>query len=410
MVFSTPGGESSPPDGTAFPPSVEKQEHVVIIPDSIPENPQDKIETLRDVVKPGDTAGKLLQQWLNPAELHEAADVCESVFSLRRLRAGRPYTITLVNEVFSRFEYEIDTDQKLILDRPEGSFSANLEDIAYDKIVERIEGTITSNLFSAVADVGETAALALRLADIFAWEINFIRDLRPGDSFVMLVEKRFRNGAFSAYGPIFAATFTNQGTQYEAFRFRDALGVPHYYTGNGQSLKRSFLKAPLAFNRISSTFTHARLHPVLKVWRAHPGIDYAAPTGTPVKAVGSGVVTFCGWGTGAGNYIALRHMSGYETMYLHLSGFAKNLRKGSKVSQGDVIGYVGSTGYSTGPHLDFRMKKDGVYVNPLTTISPRTEPVSREDASEFATLVALLRAQCEIPAPPAHNQAADEPR
>ena len=364
---------------------------------TVPQNSElkDRVETIKSVVNQGDTAGKIFQEWLNPTELHEAAEACSGVFSLRRLRAGRPYAITITNDVFTRFEYEVDSEQKLILDRSSGTFVALLEDIDYDKVVQRIEGTVQVSLFKAVTDAGETSSLAIRLAEIFAWEINFIRDLRAGDAFSLLVEKRFRDGEFKSYGPILAATFINQGARYDAFLFRDALGIPHYYTGEGQSLKRAFLKAPLSFTRISSTFTGSRLHPTLKVWRAHPGIDYAAPSGTPVKAVGNGVVTFKGWGTGAGNYIALRHLNGYETMYLHLSGFAKNLAKGQKVKQGDIIGYVGSTGYSTGPHLDFRMKKDGVYINPLTTISPRTEPVGKKDTNTYSRLVTTMREYLE---------------
>jgi murein DD-endopeptidase MepM/ murein hydrolase activator NlpD len=210
-----------------------------------------------------------------------------------------------------------------------------------------------------VSDVGEKPALAMVMADIFAREINFIRDLHPGDSFTLIMEKHFRDGEFKGYGRISGAHFINQGTTYEAYLFNDADGFPYYYTQKGESVKRAFLKAPLSFTRISSTFSPRRLHPILKVWRAHPGVDYAAPTGTPVKAIGNGTVTFKGWSKGVGNYIALKHNNGYESMYLHLSAFARGLNKGKKVQQGEVIGFVGSTGYFTGSHLDFRMKKDG---------------------------------------------------
>ncbi len=349
-----------------------------------PEDPADEaLSVFRGTVKAGDTAGSMLQQWLSMAEIQELSDACADVFHLRRLREGRPYAVTVTAGSLSRFEYEIDNDQRLVADRSTGQFRARLEDIAHDVIVELVRGTIESNLFQAVADAGEGPTLAIALADVFAWEINFIRDLQPGDSFCLLVEKRFREGRFRNYGAMYAATFTNEGTTFEAYRFKDAAGQPHYYTGKGESVKRAFLKAPLAFNRISSTFSKNRMHPVLHVWRAHPGVDYAAPTGTPVKAVGAGEVTYRGWGQGAGNYVALRHGRGYETMYLHLSAFASGLKKGKSVRQGEVVGFVGSTGYATGPHLDFRMKKDGVYINPLKTLSPRTDPVSKKDFSEF---------------------------
>ncbi len=346
-------------------------------------------------VQKGDTAGKILQPYLTPGQIQAMADACEECFSLRRLRVGKPYEITLDKGEFVNFVYEVDVDKKLIVEHADKKFTSRLEDILYEVTVKSVAGTITSHLFQAVDDAGETPVLAINLADIFAWEINFIRDIHPGDSFNLLVEKRFRDGEFKGYGRILAATFINQGAIFEAFGFRDAEGFPHYYNDKGESVKRAFLKAPLSFTRISSTFSPRRLHPIRKVWRAHPGGDYAAPTGTPVKAVGAGTVTFKGWGKGAGNYIAIRHNNNYETMYLHLSGFAKGLAKGEKVVQGEVIGFVGSTGYATGPHLDFRMKKDGVYINPLTIASPRTEPVNKKDMPEFSTLASSLRAQLE---------------
>ena len=344
-----------------------------------------------ETVQNGDTAGKILQPYLNPGQVQAMADACEECFSLNRLRVGKPYEITLDHGEFTKFVYEIDADKRLIVEYVDGKFSAMTEDIVYDVTVKHVQGTISSHLFQAVSDAGERPLLAISLADIFAWEINFIRDLHPGDAFNLLVEKRFRDGEFKGYGRILSAEFINQGTTFEAYLFRDAEGFPHYYNSKGESVKRAFLKAPLSFTRISSTFSPKRLHPILNVWRAHPGVDYAAPTGTPVKAVGNGVVTFKGWGKGAGNYIALRHNNNYETMYLHLSGFAKGLEKGKRVTQGEVIGFVGSTGYSTGPHLDFRMKKDGTYINPLTIASPRTEPVSKKNLPEFQTLMESMR-------------------
>lgn len=379
----TPSGvEASTPDTDEFKGSDGEnaaQEPVVIL----------------ETVQSGDTAGKILQPYLNPGQIQALADACEEYFSLRRLRVGKPYEITLEQGEFTQLVYEIDADKRLIVNYEDDMFGARLEDIVYDVTVEHIQGSISSHLFQAVSDAGETPMLAITLADIFAWEINFIRDIHPGDSFNLLVEKRFRDGGFKGYGRVLAATFTNQGTPFEAFDFRDSEGFAHYYNSKGESVKRAFLKAPLSFTRISSTFSPKRLHPILKVWRAHPGVDYAAPTGTPVKAVGGGTVTFKGWGKGAGNYIAVRHNNNYETMYLHLSGFAKGLAKGKKVAQGEVIGFVGSTGYSTGPHLDFRMKKDGSYINPLTIASPRTEPVTKKDMAEFQAMVKILRGKLQ---------------
>jgi len=370
--------------------------------ESIPEEEDPVI--IVETVQNGDTAGKILQPYLTAAQIQNMADACEKIFSLRRLRVGKPYEITLKKGELTRFVYEIDMDKKLIVTHADGVFAADLEDIVYDVAVRHVAGTITANLFQAVSDTGESAMLAIALADIFAWEINFIRDIHPGDTFTLLVEKRFREGEFKGYGRILAAEFINQGNRFEAYGFRDADGFPHYYNYAGESIKRAFLKAPLSFTRISSPFSPKRLHPILKVWRAHPGIDYAAPTGTPVKAVGNGVVTFKGWGKGAGNYIALRHNNNYETMYLHLSGFAKGLVKDKKVTQGEVIGFVGSTGDSTGPHLDFRMKKDGTYINPLSIASPRTEPISKKDMPEFKIIADGLRKKLHANLPVAESE------
>lgn len=356
---------------------------------------------INETVQQGDTAGKILQPYLSLGEIQELSDVCAEWFDLRRMRQGKPYTLTVNAGEFESIEYEIDNDKKLIVERKDGAFACRLEAIVYQVEVKRISGEITSHLFQAVSDAGEGPLLAIAMADIFAWEINFIRDLRPGDSFSLIVEKRFREGEFKGYGAISGAHFTCQGITYEAYLFRDAEGFPHYYTHNGESVKRAFLKAPLSFTRISSTFSPKRLHPILKVWRAHPGVDYAAPTGTPVKAIGNGTVTFKGWGKGAGNYIALKHNNGYESMYLHLSAFAKGLDKNKKVQQGEVIGFVGSTGYSTGPHLDFRMKKSGQYINPIKTVSPRTEPVSKKNLPEFRKVMDDMRGKLGVPAPAA---------
>jgi murein DD-endopeptidase MepM/ murein hydrolase activator NlpD len=238
---------------------------------------------------------------------------------------------------------------------------------------------------------GEKAQLAASLADVFAWEINFIRDLRVGDNFTLLVEKRYRKGEFKDYGRILAAYFTNQGVVYEAFLFTDNAGQSHYFNGKGESLRRAFLKAPLAYDRISSGYTSRRLHPVLLDWRTHPAIDYAAPVGTPVKCVGKGVVIYTGYDKASGNIVKISHMNKYETSYLHLSAFAKGLRKGSAVAQGQVIGFVGQTGYATGPHLDFRMKKNGGYVNPLKEISPRSNPVNSAEKTHFAAIQETCR-------------------
>ena len=336
-------------------------------------------------ISDGDTAGALLQEWLPYSEVHVMIDACEKVYSLSKLRAGQPYVVTEDENGFARFEYEVDEDHRLVVVRDGATFVPTLEKIEYEVRLEKVEASIDSSLFLTMSQRGESAVLAVKMADIFAWEINFIRDVQPGDSFAILVEKRYRDGQFSGYGKLLAAEFVNQGSKYEAYAFSDSMGITMYYNAAGESVKRAFLKAPLAFTRISSQFNLKRVHPIFKEVRPHPAVDYAAPKGTPVKAIGNGQVTFRGSGKGAGNYIVLKHFNGYESMYLHLSGFAKGLTQGGKVRQGEVIGYVGSTGYSTGPHLDFRMKQNGNYVNPNALLTPRAEPVNKNTIDAFKT-------------------------
>jgi len=258
---------------------------------------------------------------------------------------------------------------------------------------EVINGTITSNLFDAVAKIGEEAELAINLAEIFAWDIDFMHDIREGDLFRAIVEKRFLKGQPAGYGRILAAEFVNQGKSYRAILFNDGSGNTNYYDPEGRNLRKGFLKAPLNFTRISSGFTMKRYHPITKTWKAHPAIDYVAPTGTPIKAVGEGKVVRKGYTKYNGNFIEVRHPNGYSTLYLHMSKFAKGIKKSKRVIPGQIIGYVGATGLATGPHLCFRMRKNGKPVNPNKVKMPTTPAVSSKNIPEFSILAAHRLAQ-----------------
>lgn len=344
------------------------------------------------VVNPGDTMSTILQDWLPMGEVHAIIDVSKDVYSLTRIKAGNPYTIFSSEDGMCRFEYTIDDTCKLVINREAvNCYQAIVEETPYELQLAVVDGIIDSSLFQAVADAGESPSLAIAMAEMFGYEINFIKDIRVGDSFTALVEKRYQDGEFKSYGPLLAAYFVNQDKQHEGFYFKDKEGSG-YFNKDGDSLKRAFLKAPLSFTRISSGYNLKRLHPIHNEVRAHPAIDYAAPTGTPIKAIGRGTVSFIGHGKGAGKYITLTHSNSYESTYMHMSGFAKGLKKGSSVSQGQVIGYVGSTGYATGPHLDFRMKHKGKYINPATVTSPRESPVHASKKAEFLERVAMYRA------------------
>lgn len=359
----------------------------------IAERLEDGSLSLSGTVESGDTAGGILQDLTTTSEAYSIVDAAEDIWSLRKIRVGQPF-VFVRNQAgeFSSFTYEANKDEQLVVSCENGKFRASLEKISYDIELALIRGQIDSSLFDCVAGQGEDPSLAIRLAGVFECEINFINDIREQDSFEVLVEKRYRKGDFKGYGHILAAWFTNRGKRFEAYLFADADGALHHYNSRGESLQMGLLKAPLAFTRVSSKFNLKRRHPVLGVVRPHEGIDYAAPHGTPVRSVADGVVTRAGWGQGYGNMIVIRHRNGLETQYAHLSGFAGKLKKGEKVKRGDVIGFVGATGLATGPHLDFRMRRNGKFVNPADIIVPREEPVDKRHMSEFRQQVALSRA------------------
>ena len=338
------------------------------------------------VIARGDSASELLAPYLSANSVQQLLNASQKVHPLSKIRIGQPYTLVRTPDGggMERFEYEINDLKKLIVTRTEDGLVAHVEPIVYDFQLVRVGGTIRSSLFETLASTGESPILAVRIADIFGSEINFIKDLREGDSFSLLIEKRYRDDAFKGYGKVLGATFTNQGKRYEAYLFDVGDGGEAFYNAKGESLKKTLLKAPLAFTRISSGYSMNRKHPIFKTHKPHQGVDYAAPSGTPVKAVGDGVVTRAGWGKGFGNMVVLKHSGGLESMYSHLSGFASGTKKGTRVRQGQVIGYVGATGYATGPHLDFRLKQNGKYINPSKVVAPRGSAVPRGRMAAFA--------------------------
>jgi murein DD-endopeptidase MepM/ murein hydrolase activator NlpD len=317
------------------------------------------------------------------------------VFAPRSLRAGQDYRLVLAGSgQFRSFEYEIDRDQYLRVERS-GDADADLkaEILSYPKTTSTaaIAGLIDRahpSLVSLVDDAGEEVGLALRLADIFSGQLDFTADLQPGDRIEALFEKETREGEFAGYGAVLAATIVNEGRHLQAFRFVDEQGEAGYYDEDGRSVRRFFLRSPLPFTpRVTSRFSLHRLHPVFGVRRAHLGVDYAAPTGTPVLAVADGTVISAGFSGGSGRLVRLRHAGGYQTYYLHLSAITKGLRPGVHVSQGEVIGRVGSSGVATGPHLDYRLRKGGVFVDPLVEHKklPPGEPVPADRLAAFAS-------------------------
>lgn len=294
----------------------------------------------------------------------------EEVFDVRRMRVGQPYAVDrLFDGRVRSFEYEIDGDRRLLVQQADetSEFLASIESIPKEVSVDAVEGHIsrqTPSLTQALDAVGERIDLALQMADIFSGELDFSSELQPGDEFRLVVERLTRNGEFAGYGAILGAEFVASGRPLRAYRYTPEGGKAGYYDEDGRSLKRFFLKSPLKFEpRITSRFTSSRRHPILGYTRAHNGVDYSAPPGAPVASVAPGTVTLAGWTNGGGRTVRVRHNNGYESEYLHLSAIA--VRPGQHVSQGDLVGKVGSTGLATGPHLHYGLRRNGRFVNPV---------------------------------------------
>jgi murein DD-endopeptidase MepM/ murein hydrolase activator NlpD len=330
-----------------------------------------------------------------PARLiAEIVASAKPVYNLARVTAGKYYTLALTPEgSFHDLRYPIDEDRYLTVYRHEDHFVSVVKPFSYETRLETVTGEIEDSLYASMTNLGEQDKLADLFADIFGWEIDFYTEIQPGDTFRVLVEKRYLNGSFKNYGSILAASITNQDRLHTGFRFKDEKGKAAYYDANGKALKKSFLKSPLKFARISSRFSYSRMHPILKIVRPHLGVDYAAPVGTPVQAVGAGVVVATGQNAGSGKMIKLRHAGGYETMYMHLSRIA--VRTGAHVEQSQVIGLVGATGLATGPHLDFRVYFHGKPINPGKVIFPPNPPITQDHIAEFASVRDRLRVQLD---------------
>jgi len=311
----------------------------------------------------------------DPRELFHVKEALAGVHSPREFRSGQPYEIHVDPEKrLHAFVYWVSDDSLVRVTRAGQGYQAEKLNLEYEKRILCLEGAIEDNLIASMGGGQQNLLLALNLSDIFAWDIDFTTALRKGDTYRILVEGLYRDGEFKKYGSILAAEFVNDGALSRAYRF-EVDGRADYYDTEGRSLRKAFLKAPLSFRRISSGFSKSRLHPVLKIRRAHNGTDYVAPKGTPVSAMANGQVLAAGRQGGYGNLVVIRHPNGYKTFYGHLSGFARGVRKGASVTQGQLIGYVGSTGISTGPHLHFEMRVNDRPVNPRKVEIPAGQPV-----------------------------------
>lgn len=347
------------------------------------------------VVEECDTLSAILEsQNIKNEEAMNMTDAFDLVHSVSKIKIGNTISINFDEDEKSvkLLQYQIDCETILKLEEIENFWVAKEETIEYENRIVNVHGEISSSLFETGVDLGLDFATILKMSDILSGEIDFSSDIQKEDSFKILYEKRFLYNEFVMDGKILAIEFSNQGKVFKSYRFFNG-EKDDYYNEDGDSMRKAFLKSPLNFRYISSGYTNARYHPILKRVMAHYAIDYAAATGTPVVSVADGKISFASWKNGYGNYIIISHANSYVTQYAHLSGYAKGIKYGARVEQGQIIGFVGSTGFSTGPHLDYSMKKNGVFVNPMTVNIPSGESVPEDLREKYFQHIEELEKQ-----------------
>lgn len=339
-------------------------------------------------VRSGETfTGLMNRLGLDAGRTWDLVQACDSVFDVRKMRAGNEVMAYYSPDSLRTLQYVVYTNDR-VRSTVFRCDSISIRTVDKPVVVERriADITIHSSLWNDMMDAGCSPLLIVDLADIYAWTVNFFA-LQEGDRFRAIYEQKLVDGEVIAIDKVDFAIYDADRTSFTAIRYDDGKSGNKYWNEKGESMKKAFLKAPLKYNRISSRFSYHRKHPVTGKVKAHTAVDYAAPTGTPVHSIGDGTVTMAGWdGTGGGNRIRIRHMNGYETCYMHLSRFAPGIKSGSRVGQGQLIGYVGATGTATGPHLDFRVWKDGKPIDPLKMISPPADPLGPEHMDSLLVL------------------------
>jgi murein DD-endopeptidase MepM/ murein hydrolase activator NlpD len=347
-------------------------------------------------VRRGDTLDRLFRrEGLNPQDLARTLTLAPARDNLRLLRPGDEIRVHHDGGNVTELSRDIDVFSTLRVTRAGDGFEARVVALDYQTRTSSTSAEIRSSLFEAAAGAGISDGTIMKLASVFASDIDFVLDLREGDRFTLVYEEMWRNGEKLAEGEILAAEFVNQGRTHQAVRYRSDDGRVSYYTPEGKSLRRAFVRAPLAFSRVSSDFNPRRRHPILNTIRAHRGVDYAAPAGTPVRAPGDGKIIFRGRKGGYGNAIIMQHPGGITTLYGHLSAFAKTAREGQPVSQGSIIGYVGATGLATAPHLHYEYRVNGRYMNPRTVSLPDATGIGDGERERFLRAAAPLLQQLD---------------
>ena len=351
---------------------------------------------LTHTVKSGDTLGTIFSKLdLNPALPYKISQD-ELGEKLKRLAIGKSLEFTFdYQENLKKIKYPLSPLEELIIDINNNDIEKIVvHEIPYENNRRMVSNTIETSLYEAALESGMNDAQIMNMVTVFGWDIDFVLDIRKGDNFTVIYDDYVKDDELLTTGPILAAQFTSQGKTYKAIRFTDDDGHSSYYTPEGESMRGTFLRSPVKFSRISSRFGK-RKHPILKTWRAHKGVDYAAAKGTPIRATADGKLIHVGRKGGYGKTIVIRHAGRFSTLYAHMSGYARSMRSGKNVRQGDIIGYIGSTGLATGPHLHYEFRMDGVHRNPLTYKSPKAEPIPEKYRIAFNALANQWLAQLD---------------
>ncbi len=336
-------------------------------------------------IKNGDTLSSAFNtQGISASVLYKVINESADGKLLKSIRKGERFDFIFIDNEFSQLFYHPDITQTYRFSKDStGKFTSTLSINPLDAIPVYREGVIESSLFVAAAKSDIPVNIIMNMVSIFGWDIDFSLDIRKGDHFKIIYNELYQEGEKIKNGQILAAEFTNRNKTYQAILYTDPAGNSNYYSPDGKSMRKAFLRNPVKFSRISSRFTKKRWHPVLSKWRSHKGVDYAGPTGTPIYAAGDGRIIHAGRKGGYGNTVIIEHGGKYTTLYAHMNAFNKNARKGRRIKQGQTIGYIGSTGLVTGPHLHYEFRVSGVHRNPLTVKLPAAEPINKQYKADF---------------------------
>ncbi|ERI52374.1 peptidase M23 [Pseudomonas sp. EGD-AK9] len=361
--------------------------------DSPPTDPSQHNVTVSN----GDTLSTLFAKvGLSANDLHEALNSSKEAKRFSRLKVGQVLAFELDEAgKLKHLQSKLNDLETIRLSRSDKGFDFQRDLVKPEVVTTYSHGVINSSLFLSAKRAGLSHGLTMELANVFGYDIDFAMDIREGDEFELIYEEKVVNGKRVGTGNILSARFTNRGKTYTAVRYTSKQGTTSYYNANGESMRKAFIRTPVDFARISSRFSTGRKHPILNKIRAHKGVDYAAPRGTPIKAAGDGRVSLAGRHGGYGNTVIIQHGQRYRTLYAHMQGFAKGIRNGSTVKQGQIIGYIGTTGLSTGPHLHYEFQVNGVHVDPLSQKLPMADPIAASEKQRFMQLSKPLMARMD---------------